>query len=304
VTASKRHGKRAAWLTAFAIAILSLGSAFFLGEGDIAPGIALLAIAGLAFGGQLLLTPSIQADVIDYDELHTGRRREAQYGALWALLPKLVAIPGAAIPLAILGAMGYRPNVEQTPQVVFAIRVLFALVPAAFSTFAFMIAWRFPITERIHRQIQKGIDDHGRGEIARDPLSGARLSPPGLRDVDEETGWLLDHFSPGELRRALSGGVTRLRRDTVLAALAALGVCAACVALAAFRVGDLSREPGTLAVVAIALAGLALAVFLFHWIRMRVALGLRSEALQSADLRAHLAGFDPFREAPAEVSDP
>jgi GPH family glycoside/pentoside/hexuronide:cation symporter len=304
VAASKRNGKRAAWLTAFAIAVLSLGSAFFLGEGDVAPGITLLAIAGLAFGGQLLLTPSIQADVIDYDELHTGRRREAQYGALWALLPKLVAIPGAAIPLAILGAMGYRPNVEQTPQVVFAIRVLFALVPAAFSTFALMIAWRFPITERIHRQIQKGIDAHARGEIALDPLSGARLSPPGAREVDEETGWLLDHFSPRELRRALSGGVARLRVDTTLCAIAALGVCAACVTLAAFRVGDVSQPPGTLAVVVIALAGLALALFLFHGIRMRVARGLSGESLQPADLRAHLAAFDPFRETSSEGPEP
>ena len=132
VAASKRYGKRATWLTGFAVAILALGGAFFLGEGDIAQGIALLSVAGLAFGGQLLLTPSIQADVIDYDELQTGRRREAQYGALWALFPKLVAIPGAAIPLAILGAMDYQPNAEQTPEVVFTIRVLFALVPAAF----------------------------------------------------------------------------------------------------------------------------------------------------------------------------
>jgi len=302
VVMSKRHGKRAAWLTAFAVAIMALGGAFFLGEGDVAGGIALLAIAGVAFGGQLLLTPSIQADVIDYDELQTGRRREAQYGALWALLPKLVAIPGAAIPLAILGNIGYRPNVEQAPGVVFAIRVLFALVPAAFSSLAFLIAWRFPITEKIHRKIQAGIDAHARGDVALDPLRGVRLSPPGAREVDEETGWLLDHFSPRELRRALTGGVARLRRDTGLASLAALAVCAACVVLAAHRVGDLSSQPGTIAVLSIALAGLAFSVFLFHSIRMRAANRLDGESLRSADLCAHLAACDPYRETSAEES--
>ncbi len=295
VAASKRYGKRASWLTAFGVAILALGGAFLVGEGDIELGIALLSVAGVAFGGQLLLTPSIQADVIDYDEFQTGRRREAQYGALWALLPKLVAIPGAAIPLAILGGMGYQPNAEQTPEVVFAIRVLFALVPAAFSSAAFAVAWRFPIHEKLHRQIRAGIDAHGRGEVARDPLSGARLPPPGRRDVDEETGWLLDHFSPRELRGALSGGVGRLRRDTALAALAAFGVCAACVGVASLRVGDLSQEPGTIAVVAIAVAGLAFSVFLFHGIRMRVARGLPGESLRPADLRAHLAALEPIR---------
>lgn len=302
VVTSKRYGKRAAWLTAFAVAILALGGAFFLGEGDVAGVIALLAVAGVAFGGQLLLTPSIQADVIDYDEFQTGRRREAQYGALWALLPKLVAIPGAAIPLAILGVIGYQPNVEQAPQVVFAIRALFAAVPAMFSSLAFVIAWRFPITEKIHLQIQAGIDAHERGEVALDPLRGALLSPPGAREVDEETGWLLDHFSPRELRRALTGGVIGLRRDTALATLAALTVCGACIALAVYRVGDLSSPPGTIAVVSIALSGLALSVFLFHWIRMRVAQRLDGAALRSADLCAHLAACDPFRETPTEGS--
>jgi GPH family glycoside/pentoside/hexuronide:cation symporter len=300
VAASKRYGKRAAWLSGFTVVILALGSAFFVGEGDVVQGVALLAIAGVAFGGQLLLTPSIQADVIDYDELHTGRRREAQYGALWALLPKLVAIPGAAIPLAILGSIGYQPNAEQAPQVVFAIRVLFALVPAAFSSAAFAIAWRFPIDERIHGRIQAGIDAHARGEVARDPLTGARLLPPGSREVDEETGWLLDHFSPGELRRVLSGGVARLRRDTALAALGSLGACAACVILASFQARDPSQQPGAIAVVAIAAAGAALAVLLFHAIRMRVARRLRSESLRPADLRAHLATLEPFRETSTE----
>ena len=165
-----------------------------------------------------------------------------------------------------------------------------------------MIAWRCPITEKNHGQIRAGIEAHARGEVARDPLSGERLPPPALREVDEETGWLLDHFSPRELRGALSGGVVRLRRDTALAALAALGVCAACVTLASFRVGDVSREPGTVAVVAIAVAGLALSVFLFHGIRTWVAYGLRGEALRPADLRAHLATLEPLREPPAEAS--
>jgi hypothetical protein len=123
-----------------------------------------------------------------------------------------------------------------------------------------------------------------------------------LREVDEETGWLLDHFSPRELRRALSGGVVRIRRDTALAALAALGVCAVCVTLASFRVGDLSNGPGTVAVVAIAVAGLALSVFLFHGIRTWVAYGLRGEVLRPADLRAHLATLEPLRRASTEES--
>ena len=32
------------------------------------------------------LVPAMAADVIDYDELRTGKRREAQYTAFWALI--------------------------------------------------------------------------------------------------------------------------------------------------------------------------------------------------------------------------
>jgi GPH family glycoside/pentoside/hexuronide:cation symporter len=53
-----------------------------------------------AFGRQRILPPSTQAEVIDYDELHTGRRREAQYAGFWSILPKLAAILGAALPIA------------------------------------------------------------------------------------------------------------------------------------------------------------------------------------------------------------
>ena len=101
----------------------------------------------------------------------------------------------ALLTLAVLGALGYQPNTTQSPEVVFAIRALLGLVPAAFASLALVIAWRFPITERVHRAIQDGIERHAQGEPAVDPLTGELLQPPGLREVDERTGWLLDHFS-------------------------------------------------------------------------------------------------------------
>ena len=87
--------------------------------------------SGSSFGAGLFLGPSIQADVIDYDELYTGKRREAQYGALWSVMTKFMVIPSLTIPLAVLATLGYQPNVEQSPQVQFAIRAIFALAPAA-----------------------------------------------------------------------------------------------------------------------------------------------------------------------------
>jgi GPH family glycoside/pentoside/hexuronide:cation symporter len=96
--------------------------------------------AGIAFGAGFLLVPAMQADVIDYDELYTGQRREAQFTAFWAMVPKLVGIPGAALPIALLAMIGYVPNQEQTPQVLLGLRILYALVPASFGAAAFFLA--------------------------------------------------------------------------------------------------------------------------------------------------------------------
>ena len=156
VLLARRFGKRPTWLASFVMGITGGAAMFFLGQGDTIPLLILIAWAGSSFGAGLFLGPAMQADVIDYDELHTGKRREAQYTAFWAMLPKFVAIPSAAIPIAILGSIGYVPNAVQTPQVVLAIKAIFALTPALCSTLAFFIAWRFAIDEGVHRAILQG----------------------------------------------------------------------------------------------------------------------------------------------------
>jgi GPH family glycoside/pentoside/hexuronide:cation symporter len=298
VRVSGRLGKKPVWLASIALQITALGPAFFLAEGDVLIGVALFALAGVGFGGQIVLTPSIQADVIDYDELHTGRRREAQYGALWALLPKLLAIPGAAIPLSIFGALGYRPNVAQSPDVVLAIRCFFAAVPVVFASLSLLIAMRFPIDEKAHREIRRGIARHARGESAEDPLTGTVLPPVGEREVEEETSWLLDHHSPGELRRALRDGSASLLRDALLAGAGSLVLAAGSVALALSRIGTLSDEPGPVPVIAIVVAGISLSTTVFHALRIRPALALRRRPAKPDVLQAHLEAIARERGEP------
>jgi len=288
VTVARRFGKRPAWLASFFMGVSGGAAMFFLGQGDTLGLLVLIAWAGSSFGAGLFLGPAMQADVIDYDELHTGKRREAQYSAFWGMLPKFVAIPSAAIPIAILGSIGYVPNAVQTPQVVFAIKAIFALTPAFFSTLAFFIAWRFPIDERVHRAILDGIAQHARGETAIDPLTGAAVAPPRSRAVDEATGWFLDHFSPRELERALAGGNGTIVRDVWRAAAGAVAVCLAAIATVALRVTSFEVDPGPLPVLAVVATGFAFAVFLFHLMRLGPARRLAAGDVPDAVVRAHL----------------
>jgi GPH family glycoside/pentoside/hexuronide:cation symporter len=286
---AKRIGKLNAWLTSFTMGITGGVALFLLGPGDNVGCLVLIAWAGSSFGAGLFLPPAIQADVIDYDELHTGKRREAQYLALWGLVPKFIVIPSASLPLALLAWLGYQPNVPQSAEVLIAIRAVFALTPSLFSIAAFFIAWRFPIDEMVHRAILAGVAAHRRGEPALDPLTGRTLAPPEDRDVDEDVGWFLDYFSRGELKRVRRRGAHGALGDVLRVAALALALT---VGLAFWVNADLAAtggNPGPLAVFAIVIAGFALTVFVFHLSRIGPALRLRHANISDATLDAHLA---------------
>ena len=289
---AKRVGKLNAWLTSFVMGITGGLALFLLGPGDNLACLIVISWAGSSFGAGLFLPPAIQADVIDYDELHTGKRREAQYLALWGLVPKFIVIPSASLPLALLAWLGYQPNLPQSPEVLMAIRAVFALTPSAFSIAAFFIAWRFPISETVHRAILAGIEAHRRGETAVDPLTSQLLAPPDDRDVEEGTSWFLDYFSVGELRRLLSRGPHGALMDVLRVAALALALTLGLALWVTSELEDTGGNPGPLAVIGIVIAGFALTIFVFHISRIGPALRLRREPIPEAVIRAHLAHID------------
>ncbi len=167
---SGKYGKKQAWLAAMAINTGAFFGVFFLGAGDTTPYGVLVFLSGIGFGATLAIPSSIQADVIDYDELMTGERREGQYIGIWSLAKKIAAAAGVGIGLFILGAAGYKPNSEQPEGVVFTLRLLYALVPCLCNVAAILIALAYPITEDVHSEIKLAIARKRAGETASDPI--------------------------------------------------------------------------------------------------------------------------------------
>lgn len=288
---ARRLGKKEAWilssllgiaasLTLFAIPSVLTGSASFW------PVLGVLFLAGAGFGAGMFLNPSMQGDVIDYDELYTGKRREAQYGALWAFATKFVVIPSASVPLAVLATVGYVPNVEQSPEVILTLRIIFGAVPATFSLMALGLAIFYPVTERVHHRIAQGIDAHRRGETAIDPLTGREVPPPGKRGIDEDVSWYLDHFSRGELERVLERGPSGLRPRALLLAAGCIALSALCFAETVLTLGNTDVKPGPITVGFVMIGGISFAGALFHLIRARAA--GRAADVPLEDIRAHL----------------
>ena len=172
---SRRIGKKAAWLTSMAINTGAFTGVFFLGPGDAHIYGILVFLSGIGFGATLALPSAIQADVIDYDELLCGQRREGQYIGLWSIAKKFAAAVGVGAGLSILGLAGYTPNAAQSEQVQFTLRILYALVPSVCNILAIIIVMAYPISSRVHKQIRSAIAERKAGRPVADPLQPDRM---------------------------------------------------------------------------------------------------------------------------------
>ena len=166
-----RHiGKKWAWLASMALNTCAFMGVFFLGAGDEWQYAVLVVVSGFGFGATLALPSAIQADVIDYDELLTGKRQEGWYIGIWSVVKKLSAAVGVGAGLTIMGAVGYTPGKEQPEEVIWTLRVMYALVPCLCNVIAFGVALYFPISKSVYEEIQDGIANRKSGAPVVDPL--------------------------------------------------------------------------------------------------------------------------------------
>jgi glycoside/pentoside/hexuronide:cation symporter, GPH family len=288
VAIARRFGKLTVWMIASFIAVTGYAAFFFVGPGDGGRMLFIELYVGSQSAAWFFLFGSMHADVVDYDELRTGKRREAQFSALLSIVPKFALILGAAIPLAVLGAVGYQPNVAHQPEAVtLTLRIFFAVVPPALNLVGLSIMVFYPLSEAKHRQIRAAIAQHARGESAIDPITGRTLPPAARSGVDEATSWFLDYFSRRELRTFLRDG-----RGVIFSTVASCAVSVvAMMAALAYTVGRVTRiegDPGPGPALAIVVAGLCLAATLFHGLRIRAALRLTREPPAREVVARHL----------------
>jgi GPH family glycoside/pentoside/hexuronide:cation symporter len=172
ILVSKRLGKKWTWIASMGVNTGAFVGVFFLGPGDAWIYGILVFVSGIGLGATLAIPSAMQADVIDYDELLSGERREGHYIGLWSVTKKLAAALGVGIALPILGEVGYTPNVEQSEGVLFTLRLLYALVPSVCNIVALLIALAYPISRKRHEDIRLAIAERKAGRSVTDPLRG------------------------------------------------------------------------------------------------------------------------------------
>ncbi len=156
-----RLGKRRALMSILSLGVLgSLSSLLTITPEAPYLQIASLLLTAPAIAGLWILAPAMVADVCDYDEARSGKRREGMFGAAYGWFTKL----GSSLALMISGfvlvwtGFDVELGAAQAPASIFAMRLLNALVPATFFALAIWAIHRYPITEAMARATRQRLD--------------------------------------------------------------------------------------------------------------------------------------------------
>ncbi|NHJ22719.1 MAG: MFS transporter [Candidatus Lokiarchaeota archaeon] len=100
---------------------------------------------GIGVAGVLMTEPVISA-AIDYDEIKTGKRREATYGGIQAFVARLSLILSAVALIILQLVSGFNPNLEtQTTEGLIGLRFSISIVPAIGLILALIIFKFYPL---------------------------------------------------------------------------------------------------------------------------------------------------------------
>lgn len=155
---ARLFGKKRLWLASMLGTAFGFGGFFFLGAGDVVPTYLLAALLGVAAGCGNVIAPSVQSDIVDFDEHRTGQRKEGGYFAAFNFIQKSAAGVTIIITGFVLQFSGYVPNVEQSESVQLAIRSLYALFPFSCYLIGSMLFLSFSFNEREHQAVRRDLE--------------------------------------------------------------------------------------------------------------------------------------------------
>ena len=157
---SRRFGKIRLWIFSMVLTGVSFGVMFSLPfiETEVARiwVIVIAAIfAGLAAGCGGTVAPSIQGDVIDYDEYLTGERKEGSYFSAWSFVQKSATGVMLLLTGFVLQASGFVPNAPQSMTTQVAMVSLYGMFPLVCYAIGSVMMLRFKLDESEHGRIRE-----------------------------------------------------------------------------------------------------------------------------------------------------
>ncbi len=156
---SRRFGKIRLWMFSMMLTGVSFGGMFSLPW--LEPDIRLLTIfilamfAGLAAGCDGTIAPSVQSDIIDYDEYMTGERKEGSYFAAFNFVNKSATGVMILITGYVLQFSGFVPNQLQSMEVQVSMVFLYGMLPFICYCIGAALFSRFSLDEATHQKMRE-----------------------------------------------------------------------------------------------------------------------------------------------------
>lgn len=156
----ERYDKKWAMFIILISGFIGAGLNFFCFRPDM-PYLQLVPVAFNAgvIGAMWLIVPSMQADIVDYDEKTTHRRREGSINSVFSWFLKMAFTLSAGISGFIIDLTGFDVTLggDQPEIVLTRMLLFFVLIPLSFWGVAAYLIWRYPL----NREMMHGI----RGEL-------------------------------------------------------------------------------------------------------------------------------------------
>lgn len=158
---SRRLGKHTAYIIGMVFwAVVQIGI-FLVRPGQISLVLWMAFLAGLSVSAAHVLPDAMFPDVIEWDELRTGRRQEGVYYGVKNFIRKFTGALAIFLALQVLGWFGYQtpPNevtsFMQSQDTLMAIRILIGPLGAVLLFSAVITTWFYPLTRERHTRIRK-----------------------------------------------------------------------------------------------------------------------------------------------------
>jgi GPH family glycoside/pentoside/hexuronide:cation symporter len=153
---SRRLGKRVVHWLGCSIWIVANANLLWLEPGQVNQMYLLSATAGLGMATSYLIPPSMLPEVADWDELHTGKRREGLFWSLLLFLQKLTLAMGLFLVGQLLAQFGFAESVPgpvevaQPESALIAIRYIVVFLPVLSLTGSLILTFLYPINRHTY----------------------------------------------------------------------------------------------------------------------------------------------------------
>ena len=155
------RNKREAYVLGMTFWVLVQLMMMTIQPGDTTYLLVIAALAGIGVSAAYTLPDSLFADVIEWDELRTGRRQEGIFYGIRTLIRKLTGALVIFLTLQLLGWSGYVSppagtlQFTQTDSALRMIRLLVSPFGAAVLCGTIVLAWLFPLSREKYARIQR-----------------------------------------------------------------------------------------------------------------------------------------------------